>query len=570
VLAGRRDAVVKIAGKRFDTAELLRQLSADPEVSDVAVELAGSGLGIWFQTPLTRAGNDDPVAAARIRSTARALGVPAYLVVGVQAIPRQPNGKVDRAKLTVATSIPRDNADRDPRAIRLAELWSRLLGRPIRPDASLLDEGIGSLDLIRILPETRRFLDWQLSILDLISADTAANVVDCRPDVDTWMDEQTAAEIADDLAALEQPGHGSAPAVRRLPLGGGAQTVVVLGASGILGTGFARAILDRKQSGLRCPDVVFVARSPLPEHDPWSALRSVDGVGTAHVPDHFTAAELGALLDDIGAGTVVNCIGNTNVLVPYRRLRSANVSAVSSIAEACVRRGTKLVQLSTFVVNADVTAARVTDPRCAPYPYAASKSLAELTVSRAPGDLDFTVVRLPRVLGDVHQLERSSDILVAVLDACTALGACPVVPLTEEVTTGVAAAHSILGLVPELSPAIELGRGLTVLRGEKVHYTEFFSSFGFDAIDIAEWKQQLDRSAWATRNPLRWAVIDAWVGLGTRLRGRTYADYLADYPTIDVDFESVAESTGAPQSLRSVLAPGGAQIVNKGAMRARS
>ena len=550
VLAGRRDAVVKIAGKRFDVAELLRRLSADPAVSDVAVEPAGNGLGIWFQTPQSRAGDDDLAAAARLRSIARALGVPAFVVTGVPAIPRQPNGKVDRAKLTAVIEIAGDEGDRDPRAAALAELWSRTLERPIRPDTSLLDAGIGSLDLIRILPETRKFLDWQLSILDLISADTAANVVGCRPDVDAWMDDETAAGIAHDLAALEQPGRTVAG--RRRPFGHDAQTVVVLGASGILGTGFARAVLDRKQSGQRCPDVVFAARSLLPEHDPWSTMRSVAGVDIVDHHDDFGADGLGALLDAVGAGTVVNCVGNTNVLAPYHRLRAANVSAVASIAEACAQRGTRLVHLSTFVVDADVTAARVTDPRFAPYPYAASKSLAELIVARTD-ELDFTVVRLPRVLGDARQLERSSDILVAIVDACAALGACPVVPLTEEVTTGVAAAHGILGLVPELSQAVDLGRGMTVLRGEKVPYTEFLRGHGFDAIDMAEWRERLDRSAWAVRNPLRWAVIDAWAGLGARLRDRTYAEYLSGYPTIDLDFGSVAEVRTAVPRLDELI-----------------
>jgi thioester reductase-like protein len=305
--------------------------------------------------------------------------------------------------------------------------------------------------------------------------------------------------------------------------------------------------------------VVFAARSPLPERDPWTGLRSLDGVDIVRIPDHLTAAELGALLD--GARTVVNCIGNTNVLVPYRRLRAANVSAVASIADACARRGAGLVQLSTFVVNADVTAPRVTDPRHAPYPYAASKSLAEIVVSGAAGGLDFSVVRLPRVLGDAHQRARSSDILVAMVDACTALGVCPVVPVTEEVTTGVAAAQSILGLLPGLSPAIALGRGMAVLRGEKVPYTAFLSSLGFEAIELAEWRGRLDRSVWAARNPQRWAVLDAWLGLGARLRGRTYADYLAESPTVEVDFTAVAECTSAPEPLRGVF--GADQIVRK-------
>ncbi|MDR3659220.1 MAG: AMP-binding protein [Mycobacterium sp.] len=562
MLAGRRDAVLKIAGKRVDTAEVLQRVAADPDVVDVAAELAGNGLGIWFETMQSRSGTDDPVVAARVRSIVRALGVPSFTVVGVSGIPRKPSGKVDREKLPAvpkysdAGSAPGRAADR---ASALADVWSGVLGRALRPDSSLLDEGIGSLELIRILPATRRFLDWQLSVLDLISADTAANVVDCRPDVDAWMDASTAAEIAQDLAALDYS--HSAPVPPRLSIGGGGNSIVILGASGILGTGFARAILDLQRSRRHCPEVVFVARSPLPEADPWSALQSVDGVKVVYLPDRFAMAELGALLEDVGARTLVNCVGNTNVLVPYRDLRAANVGAVSSIAEACLRRGTRLVHLSTFVVNADVTASSVTDPRFAPYPYAASKSLAELAVSRTPDDLDFTVVRLPRVLGDVRQLERSADILVSIVDACTALGVCPLVPLTEEVTTGVAAAHAVLGLVPELSPAVELGRGLTVLRGEKVHYTAFLGSFGFDAIDIGEWQYRLDRSEWATRNPLRWAVIDAWAGLGARLRGRTYADYLAEYPTIEVNFEFGAESVSTPQPLRSVLSPDAAEFV---------
>lgn len=556
MLAGRRDAVVKIAGKRFDIAELLRRLSSVPEISDVAVELAGDGLGIWFQTPQTRTGNDDPAARARIQDLARAQGAPAFHVVGVPSIPRRPNGKVDRAKLVVEKEVPRDGTEADPRATVLAEMWSRRLGRPIGPDASLLDEGIGSLDLIRILPETRRFLDWQLSILDLIGADSAINIVGRRPDVDTWMDEETAAEIADDLAAARR---GCLPAISGPD--GGARTIVILGASGILGTGFARAILDRARAGLDCPDVVFATRSPLPEGDPWTGLHRVDGVDIVRVPEHLSPAALDALLAGVGAATVVNCVGNTNVLVPYRRLRAANVSAVASIAAACARRGAGLVHLSTFVVNADVTAPRVTEPRHAPYPYAASKSLAEIAVSRAAGDLDFSVVRLPRVLGDADQLARSSDILVAMVDACAALGACPVVPVTEEVTTGVAAAHSILGLLPELSPAAELGRGMTVLRGEKLSYTAFLGSLGSEVIELAEWKDRLDRSAWAARNPQRWAVLDAWVGLGARLRGRTYAEYLAEYPTVDIDFESIAECTSTPQPLDGVF--GADQIVRK-------
>ena len=67
VFAGRRDAIVKISGKRVDTAEVTRRISEDPAVSDVAVEVHNGGLGVWVETHRTRGGADDAAAASRIR-----------------------------------------------------------------------------------------------------------------------------------------------------------------------------------------------------------------------------------------------------------------------------------------------------------------------------------------------------------------------------------------------------------------------------------------------------------------------------------------------------------------------
>lgn len=552
MLAGRRDAMVKIAGKRVDTAALLRRVAADPAVADVAVEPAGDGLGIWVRP----AAIDDRAVLARVRTMARDLGVPSFAVVGVPKIPRRPNGKVDRAELAVPRDIRGDDAESDARAECLAQIWSSRLGRRIDHDASLLDEGIGSLDLIRILPDTRGFLGWQLSILDLIGADSAAALVHRRPVADTWMDEATAAEIADDLAALNHRADGAPSPAGARRRDDRPPSIVILGASGILGTGFAQAIRDLKRQGTRCPTVVFVTRSPLPDDGLWSELRATDGVGFSCLREDFTADELTALLREVNAQTVVNCIGNTDVLVPYRALRAANVDAVETIAQACVRCGARLVHLSTYVVNGDVRATRVTDPRAAPYPYAASKALAELAIAALADTLDFSVVRLPRVVGDGDLLDRSSDILVSIAHGCAALGRYPAVDLTEDVTTGVAAAHSILGLLPELSRAPRLGCGLAVLRGEQVNYADFLGRPGFEATDVGDWKGQLDRSAWARENPSRWAVIDAWLGLGARLEGRTYADFLADRPTIDIAFAAVTEIFSTPSPLENIVLGG--------------
>ena len=301
---------------------------------------------------------------------------------------------------------------------------------------------------------------------------------------------------------------------------------------------------------------MLAARSDLPERDPWAALRNVDGVRIEQISAELGPGELDALIGNAGAGTVVNCIGNTNVLVPYRELRAANVGLVSTITDACASHGTRLVHLSTFVVNADITAARVTDPRDAPYPYAASKSLAELAVAKSSNAVDFTVVRLPRVLGGAEQLHDSADILVSIVDACVALQAFPSVTLTEEVTTGSAAAHGILGLLPELAGSTELGRGITVLRGEPLAYAELLGEFARDELDPMEWKHRLDHSDWAKRNPRRWSVVDAWITLGMRLGTRSYAEYLAAYPTLELDIDLVTEIAAKPHSLRGLLKHG--------------
>ncbi|KJX74827.1 thioester reductase domain-containing protein [Mycobacterium lepromatosis] len=552
VFSGRKDSVVKISGKRVDTAELIRRISADPTVSDIAVEVYNGRLGVWLETKRTREGADDAAAETRSRLILTSLGVSSFFVVGVPCIPRKSNGKIDRDNLLTMPQLVdsvRNSAGSGEGAAGLAEIWSRYLGRAIRPDSSLLDEGIGSVDLIRILPDTRKHLGRHLSLLDLISADTAANLTAAQT-ANGWMDVGTAAEIERDLASLCRQRNATEFSVKQPRNSSQKRAIIVLGASGILGTGFAQAVLDLRRSGVLYPEVVLATRARLPEDDPWTALQGVEGVRIEHISYESGPAELEVLIRDTDAGTLVNGVGNTNMLVPYRELRLANIELVSTIVETCARHNTRLVHLSSFVVNADVTVPRVTDPRETPYPYAASKSLAELVVAGSPPALDFTIVRLPRVLGENYQLRNSADILLSIVDACIALRAYPATSVMEEVTTGRAAAKAILGVVPALTRSEELGRGISVVRGEAVAYTDFVSEFASDELDMAEWKYRLDQSDWAKRNPRRWSVIDAWFTLGMMFEMRSYADY----PTMALGIESVAELAAPPESIRALIA----------------
>ncbi|MUM20057.1 MULTISPECIES: AMP-binding protein [unclassified Mycobacteroides] len=555
LFAGRRDAIVKVSGRRVDTAAIVRCLSEDVAVADVGVGVHNGGLVVWFQTGRTREGLEDNEVAVRIRRALASFGVASFFVVGVPAIPRKANGKVDNDSLQTmpqfVDAVPNDDEIGET-AAGLARIWSRHLGRPIGADSSLLNEGIGSLDLIKILPDTRKYLGRQLSILDLISADSAAYLAAVGAAAEELASVDAAAEIGADLERMLTTRTATTLSTR------GSQdrssgALVVLGASGIVGTGFARAVLDLKRDGTLRPDVVFATRSELAEAGPWPALRDVAGVRILHMGAGFGPNSIDQLLRDAGARTVVNCIGNTNMLAPYRDVRDANVELVSAAVEACVAGGVRLVHMSTYVVNGDAAVARVTDPRQAVYPYAASKALAELVVAGSPSELDFTLVRLPRVLGEADQLRASADVLVSIVDASIAVRACPSVVLTEEVTTGHVVAKQILGLLQESST---LGRGITVVRGLEVPYTEFLAGYGLEEVDLGEWMRRVDLSEWAACNPRRWSVIDAWAGLGMRLGSRTYAEFLADYPTIALESGPGVELVAAPESLRDLLEHG--------------
>lgn len=126
------------------------------------------------------------------------------------------------------------------------------------------------------------------------------------------MHEGAAAEIDDDLANLAP----SLPYPAPSPSSERAGTVVVFGASGILGTGFARAAAELRTHGFDS-ELVLATTSTLPDVGPWRELPGVDGVRV----EHISPQRIPELIRGTHAGTVVNAIGNTNVVVPYRELR---------------------------------------------------------------------------------------------------------------------------------------------------------------------------------------------------------------------------------------------------------
>ncbi|MGB5110975.1 MAG: AMP-binding protein [Mycobacterium sp.] len=546
--AGRKDAVVKIAGVRVDIAQLSALISAVPEICDVAVEADNGPLSVWFETRQTRTGRDDETTAITIRRILAGARVPSFVVLGVSSISRRPNGKVDSGGLRALPQYQLSAREDDETAelgVTLAQLWSTQLGRPVQSTTSLLEAGIGSVDLIRILPETRRHLGRYVTILDLISADSAAGLLEGQFD-HAWMDRQTIERVGQDISELM----GRSPVVSAARKSSGAGPIVILGASGVLGTGFGNVVAELATAGMLDSEVILVTRSVLPDARPWAALRQLAGVRVEVLPNGLPLEDITEFVRRMDAGTVINCIGNANMVVPYEDLYVPNIELVSALVDTCVGIGARLVHLSTYSIADDVMAPRVLDPRHAPYPYAASKALAELIVARSAPSLDYTMVRLPRVLPGDEQLGTSADVLVSVVDACRALNARPIGDVSEEVTTADAAARSIMQFLSH-----GFGRGINVLRGETVDYTELLSRVTTTELNVDEWKQLLDASGWSQRNSRRWSVIDGWITLGQRIGNRTYAEYLAQYPILDLDVRSVAEIATSLGPIADVLCP---------------
>jgi len=131
---GRADAQVKVRGFRIELGEIEAQLQLQPEVRETVVVARKEGIGkkiVAYIVPTHFTGDDadliDTLKAALSRQ------MPEYMIpsafVLLEALPLNPNGKIDRAALpepdwqsTSSYVAPRNETEQT-----LAEIWQRLL-----------------------------------------------------------------------------------------------------------------------------------------------------------------------------------------------------------------------------------------------------------------------------------------------------------------------------------------------------------------------------------------------------------------------------------------------------------
>ncbi|MFE7610624.1 non-ribosomal peptide synthetase [Streptomyces celluloflavus] len=179
---GRTDHQVKLRGFRIEPGEIEAVLARCEGVGQVLVvareDVAGDRRLVAYCTPA----GDRPELAAELGRFAAA-SLPAYMVpsavVVLDALPLNPNGKVDRKALPapVHTADQRGRAPRTPQERLLCELFGELLG----VDAVTIDDdffalGGHSLLATRVVSRVRAALGVELGITDLFRTPTPAGL----------------------------------------------------------------------------------------------------------------------------------------------------------------------------------------------------------------------------------------------------------------------------------------------------------------------------------------------------------------------------------------------------------
>ncbi|MEU7822894.1 amino acid adenylation domain-containing protein [Catellatospora sp. NPDC049133] len=175
---GRADDQLKVRGHRIEPGEVEAHLRAAESVVDAAVTVSPDGDALVAYL----VGAPDP---ARLRERLAA-GLPGYLVPSVftlvEQLPRNANGKLDRAALAGlagAPLVPQTSArPYTGLALQVYEIWREVLGHgEIGPDDDLFDLGGHSLTVTKIAARLRRRLGVDLPLHVFFDTPTINGIV---------------------------------------------------------------------------------------------------------------------------------------------------------------------------------------------------------------------------------------------------------------------------------------------------------------------------------------------------------------------------------------------------------
>ncbi|MFK0189326.1 MupA/Atu3671 family FMN-dependent luciferase-like monooxygenase [Kitasatospora sp. NPDC090308] len=183
---GRLDHQVKVLGHRIELGEIEAVLAAHPEVTEAVATVRGSGDHgrlVAYCVPAARGEDAEPPTAAALKAHA-ALTLPDYMVpadlVLLDALPRTPNGKVDRNRLpdpqarpATAYQAPGSDLER-----QVAEVFAAVLrAERIGVEDNFFESGGNSLLAVQARSRLQPVLGDTLSLVDLFRYPTVRTLV---------------------------------------------------------------------------------------------------------------------------------------------------------------------------------------------------------------------------------------------------------------------------------------------------------------------------------------------------------------------------------------------------------
>ena len=292
--AGRADGVVKVRGFRVDLGDVERWLARAPGVEQGVVaphpDAASAATLVAFVTP---AG----IATAPIFAWLRA-HLPSYMlpstIVGMDALPRTPSGKVDRLRLVRehrgdAAAAPAQYGSETERAV--AAVWSELLGvQAVAADRSFFEIGGTSLTVFAAAHRLRERLGLTAEQLGATTLYTHPTLAGLAAAIDRARRGEAATSAEESVLVPLRRGDASG----RAPL------FVVSAAGGTLGAydKTVRAMrTTRDVIGLRDP-LLAGARDPREGFQRWvrrytDAVRRAQPGGPYHILAYSSAGAFG-------------------------------------------------------------------------------------------------------------------------------------------------------------------------------------------------------------------------------------------------------------------------------------
>ncbi|WP_424216181.1 amino acid adenylation domain-containing protein (plasmid) [Streptomyces sp. BI20] len=430
---GRLDRQVKLDGHRIELAEVEAALAAQSQVSEAVADLVPPTgdrrrLVAWAVPARGAAVADRGALGRRLRGLL-ADRLPPFMVPSVvhvlDELPRNANGKVERASLPTATVtlLPGGKPETETERI-VAEVWSEVLSvSGVARQDGFLALGGGSLHAVRSVSVLRARLpladaDTGGLIRALLSAPTLAEFASAvdglagggarEEEVDLW-----AEATLEPLPNLPGPRPPDRPRPHR---------ILLTGATGFLGAFLLARLLREPDTLVHClvraEDAEHARRrlhANLRRHGLTGrvpAERVVPVAGDLALPRFGLApAAFDALARDVD--TIVHNGAHVNFAYPYALLRPANVDGTRTVLRLATAHHVKTLHHVSTIDTVGVHPASASRP---PTGYARTKWVAERLVLEAyVQGLPVTVHRPREISGSTTGGTWPTDTLVCAL-----------------------------------------------------------------------------------------------------------------------------------------------------------